>query len=115
MAFSQKGLGNSWSVGRDEQGFVGPRTCTEVAPRTSVIFFFIFFSGERFPQRTERNLSKRTVLVPGSVIDAPHEGRAEYWRQEPLCKSRRRILPGAFTEQTALSEAIKGRLNNNLW
>lgn len=53
--------------------------------------------------------------MPGSVIDAPHEGRAEYWRQEPLCKSRRRILPGAFTEQTALSEAIKGRLNNNLW
>jgi len=36
-----------------------------------------------------------------------HEGRPEDWRQEPLHESRIRILPGAFTEETALSKTFE--------
>lgn len=63
---------------RGGPGFVGPRTCPKVAPRSS-----------RFPGRTEGNTSKRTVLVTGSEILAPPEGRAEDSRQEPRHESRR--------------------------
>ena len=89
---------------RDGPVFVGPRTCTDVAPRSS-----------RFPGSTEQNPSKRTVLVPGCVILTPHDNSVEGLRQEPLHESRSRILPRDFMERTALSEATKETLNYYLW
>lgn len=54
-----------------------------------------------------RNPSERKATMTRSVILTRHEGRAEDWRQEPLHESRIRILPGAFTEETALSKTFE--------
>lgn len=54
-----------------------------------------------------RNPSERKATMTRSVILTRHEGRPEDWRQEPLHESRIRILPGAFTEETALSKTFE--------
>lgn len=87
-ALIQGNLGSCWSVHRGGQGYMGSRTCTKVAPRSS-----------KLPGRAEWNLLKRTVLMPGSAMVALHEGRAEDWRQETLHAGEEFCLEGLQNKQ----------------